>query len=177
MILTWDRSSTPFSSGTSQHLLAQVVYLPDKQMHYQCHVYLNKEVVPIVMHSFATHFASKMKSFLMFLQGYTQASRHPPPPSGTVIPRRGISPTFRREVVKYFPYDLCPIELDDHLTAQLTNNPTFLIQGFSGMQSLIQQAMQDQDLSYDNFGSTGKNNRDQSKGYGKSKGKSKSKRL
>ena len=65
--------------------------------------------------------------------------------------------------------------MDDQLTAQLTNNPTFLIQGFSGMQPLIQQAMQDQDLSYDNFGSKSKNNRDQSKGYGKSKGKSKSK--
>ena len=61
---------------TSQIMLAQVVFLPDKHMQYQCHLYLNKEVVPIVLHSFANAFSLNMKSFLMFLQSYTQASRH-----------------------------------------------------------------------------------------------------
>ena len=44
-------------------MLAQVVYLPDQHMQYQCHLYLHKEAGQIVLHSFANAFSSKMKSF------------------------------------------------------------------------------------------------------------------
>ena len=59
-----------------------------------------------------------------------------------------------------------------------TSLPNFVIQGFSELQPLIQQAMQDNSLKYGEFGSKCKNTRDQShsKGYGKNKGKSKSKK-
>ena len=167
----WDQSS--------QLMLAQVVYLPDKHMQYQCHFYLNKEVVPSVRNSFANAFTSKMKSFLMFLQGYTQASRH----STTTLryhhsQTRDVSNISTDDAVKYFPYEVFPIELDDRLTSQLTENPSFLIQGLRGLQRLIQKAMQDNDLSYGDFGSKERNNRDQShsKGYGKNKGKAKTKK-
>ena len=168
----WDQSS--------QLMLAQVVYLPDKHMQYQCHVYLNKEVVPIVLNnSFANAFSLKMKSFPMLVQGYTQASRH----SATTLryrqpQTRDVSNISADDAVKYFPYDIFPIELDDRLTSQLSDNPSFLIQGFSGLQPLIQQAMQDNDLSYGDFGSKGRNSRDQThcKGYGKNKGKVKTKK-
>ena len=92
---------------TSQIMLAQVVYLPDKHMQYQCHLYLNKEVVPIVPHSFANAFSLKMKSFLMALQSYTQASRH----STTTLryhhsQTRDVSKISNEDAVKYFPYDI-----------------------------------------------------------------------
>ena len=159
----WDQSS--------QFMLAQVVYLPDKHMQYQCHLYLNKEVVPIVLNSFANAFSLKMKSFPMFLQGYTQASRH----STTTLryphsQTRDIS-NISTASSKDFPYDIFPNDFDDRLTSQLTDNPSFLIQGFSGLQPLIQQAMQDNDLSYGDFGSKKGNNR-----YGKNKGKAKTKK-
>ena len=167
----WDQSS--------QLMLAQVVYLPDNHMQYQCHLYLNMEVLLIVLNFFANAFSLKMRSFLMFLQGYTQASRH----STTTLryhhsQTRDVSNIGTDDAVKYFPYDIFPIELDDRLTSQLTENPSFLIQGFTGLQPLIQQAMQDNDLSYGDFGSKGRTNGDpsHSKGYGKNKGKAKPKK-
>ena len=55
------------------------------------------------------------------------------------------------------------------------SSPTILLSLI--LQSLIQQAMQDNALQYGDFGSKGKNTRDpsHSKGYGKNKGKSKTK--
>ena len=52
------------------------------------------------------------------------------------------------------------MELDSTLSAQLTENPAFLIQGFSGIQLLIQQTMQDFNISHSDFGHKDKGKRD-----------------
>ena len=169
-------NSLQLRDQSSQLMLAQAANLPDKHMQYQCHLYLSKEVVPIVLNSFANAFSLKMKNYLMVLQGYTRAS------TTTVryhhSQTRDVSNISTEDAVKYFPFNIFPIELDDRLTSQLIDNPTFLIQGVSGLQPHIQQAMQDNGLSYGDFGSKGRNNRDQShsKGYGRNKGKAKTKK-
>ena len=60
------------------------------------------------------------------------------------------------------------IELDSTLSTQLTDNPAFLVQGFSGIQPVIQQAMQDYGMSYSDFGHKGKGKRE---AQGKERGK------
>ena len=120
---------------------------------------------------FPKHFGSKMRSFLLFVQGYTQSSRH-----STTTRRyhygqsKDVSNISGTDAVKFFPYDIFPIELDSTLSAQLTQNPAFLVQGFSGIQPLIQQAMQDFNLSYQHsvMSHKGKGNKDSK---GKEKGK------
>ena len=90
----------------------------------------------------------------MCLQAYTQASRH----STTILRDHGsqtrdVSNISNEDAVKFFPDDIAPIGLGDRLISQLADNPSFLIQGLSGLQPLIQQAMQDKSLSYGDFGS------------------------
>ena len=110
-----------------------------------------------------------MKSFLLFVQGYTQSSRH----STTTLryhygQSKDVSNISISDSVKFFPMIFYPIELDSTLSAQLTENPAFLVQGFSGIQPLIQQAMQDFGMSYSDYGHKGKGNRNSK---GKEKGK------
>ena len=147
-------------------LLAQVVYLSSKHLQFQCQLLLRPSIFNIIVEFFPKHFGSKMKSFLLFVQGYTQSSRH----STTTLryhygQSKDVSNTSITDAVKFFPYDIFPIELDSTLSAQLTENPA---QGFSGIQPLIQQAMQDFNMSYADFGHKGKGNRDSK---GKEKGK------
>ena len=59
-----------------------------------------------------------------------------------------------------------PLEVDASLTVQLIDNPAFLVQGFTGLQPLIQQATQDFGMSYSDYGVKGK-------GRGEGKGKDK----
>ena len=101
------------------------------------------------------------QSFLLFVQGYTQSSRR----STTTLrdhygQSKDVSNISISDAIKFFPYDIYPIELDSTLSAQLTENPAFLIQGFSSVQPLIQQAMQDFNMSYSDFGHKGKSSRD-----------------
>ena len=153
----------------SELLLAQVVYLSSKHLQFQCQLLLHPSIFNIVVEFFPKHFGSKMKSFLLFVQGYTQSSRH----STTTLryhygQSKDVSNISVTDAVKFFPYDIFPIELDSTLSTQLTDNPAFLVQGFSGIQPLIQQATQDFNLSYADFGHKGKGNKDSK---GKEKGK------
>ena len=163
-------------------LLAQVVYLSSKHLQYQCQLLLHPSIYTLVVEHFPKMFGDKMKSFLLFVQGYTQSSRH----STTSLryhygQSKDISNIPLPEAVKYFPYDIYPIELDSTLSAQLSENPAFLVQGFSGIQPLIQQAMQDFNMSYADFGHKGKGRKEapeknkDSQGQPWPKGKNKSK--
>ena len=109
-------------------------------------------------------FLPTTQSFLLFVQGYTQSSRR----STTTLrdhygQSKDVSNISIIDAIEFFPYDIYPIELDPTLSAQLTENPAFLFQGFSSIQSLIQQAMQDFNMSYSDFGHKGKSSRDSSK--------------
>ena len=163
-------------------LLAQVVYLSSKHLQYQCQLLLHPSIFTLVVEHFPKLFGDKMKSFLLFVQGYTQSSRH----STTSLryhygQSKDISNIPLAEAVKYFPYDIYPIELDSTLSVQLSENPAFLVQGFSGIQPLIQQAMQDFNMSYADFGHKGKGKKEtqdkgkDSQGQSWPKGKNKSK--
>ena len=91
-------------------------------------------------------------------------------PSGTIMETRDISNISTTEAFRYFPYDIYPLELDAALTVQLIENPAFLIQGFSGLQPLIQQAMQDFGMSYSDYGIKGKG-KNEGKGKDRAQGK------
>ena len=69
-------------------------------------------------------------------------------------------------LLRFFPYDIFPIELDASLTVQLIENPAFLVQGFTRLQPLIHQAMQDFNMSYSDYGLKGKGRKE---GKGKDK--------
>ena len=105
-------------------------------------------------------FGDKIKQFLIFAQAYTQSSRH-----ATTALRyhhgqtKDLSNIPATEAFKFFPYDIFPLGLDASLTVQLIDNPAFLFQGFTGLQPLIQQAMQDFGMSYSEYGvkGTGRN--------------------
>ena len=110
-------------------LLAQVVYLPGKHSQYQCQLLLHPSIVNMVVEFFPKIFGDKMKAFLLFVQGYTQSSRH----STTTLryhygQSKNVSNLTISEAVKYFPYDIFPIELDSTLSTQLTDNPACLVQ-------------------------------------------------
>ena len=152
-------------------LLAQVIYLPGRNMQYQCHLYLHKDIYTLILEHFPKQFGIKIMQFLMFAQAYTQSSRH-----ATTALRyhhgqtRDISNISATEAFRYFPYDIYPLELDAALTVQLIENPAFLIQGFSGLQPLIQQAMQDFGMSYSDYGIKGKG-KNEGKGKDRAQGK------
>ena len=158
-------------TSDNETLLAQVIYLPGRNMQYQCHLYLHKDIYTLILEHFPKLFGAKIKQFLMFAQAYTQSARH-----ATTALRyhhgqtKDISNISTTEAFRFFPYDIYPLELDAALTVQLIENPAFLIQGFSGLQPLIQQAMQDSGLSYSDYGVKGKG-KNEGKGKDKSLGK------
>ena len=73
-----------------------------------------------------------------------------------------------------FLYPIYPIELNDELCTQLSKNPNFILQGFMGMQTQIQQAVSDLGINLEDYGREGKGNT-RSKGKGKGKRNERSK--
>ena len=90
-------------------LLAQVVYLSSKHLQYQCQLLLHPSTFNMVVEFFPKIFGDKMKSFLLFVQGYTQSSRH----STTTLryhygQSKDVSNISISDAVKFFPYDILP---------------------------------------------------------------------
>ena len=68
-------NSSQLWSADNEVLFVQVVYLPGRNMQYQCRLFLNKDIYTLVLEYFPKIFGDKTKSFLMFAQAYTQSSR------------------------------------------------------------------------------------------------------
>ena len=100
-------------SADNETLLAQVAYLPGRNMQYQCQLFLHKDIYTLVLEYFPRLFGDKINSFLMFAQAYTQSSRH-----ATTALRyhhgqtKDVSNIPTSEAFRFFPYDIFPIELD-----------------------------------------------------------------
>ena len=115
-------------SADNETLLAQVAYLPGRNMQYQCHLYLHKDIYTLTLEYFPKVFGDNIKQFLVFSQAYTQSSRH-----ATTALRyhygqtKDLSNISATEAFRFFPYDIFPLELDASLTVQLIENPAFLI--------------------------------------------------
>ena len=93
-----------------------------------------------------------MLQTLRFLQAYVSASRH-----NTTTVRfhysqtQDVSSVTPVQAVSFFPYDICPLDLDPTLL-QTLKTPSNLLTSYSGLQPLIQQAMEDHSTDPENYG-------------------------
>ena len=115
-----------------------------------------------------------------FLQAYINASRH-----STTAARfhysqtRDISNVTPLEAVSLFPDEVCPVDLDPDL--HTLRNPSNLLVSYSGLQSVVQESMQDHGIDAEQYGKGAKGqqkdtqdeprSKDSGRGRGKSSGK------
>ena len=118
---------------------------------------------------FALTFPGFLGSTIQFMQAYASASRH-----ATTALRyhfsqtKDVSNLSRGDAIRSFPYPIYPVELNDELCTQLSKNPNFILQGFMGMQTQIQQAVSDLGINLEHYGRKGKGaTRNKGKGKGK----------
>ena len=130
-------------------------------------------VVPRFFEEVRTHFprffGDKLASTIQFMQAYASASRH-----ATTALRyhfsqtKDVSNLSREDAIRSFPYPIYPVELNEELSAQLSKNPNFILQGFLGMQTQNQQAVSDLGINLEDYGRKGKaTTRNKGKGKGK----------
>ena len=150
-------------------LLAQVLYLPDKHLSYACYVLVVPRFFEEVRTHFPRFFGDKLSSTIQFMQAYASASRH-----ATTALRyhfsqtKDISNLSREDAIRSLPYPIYPVEMGDELSTQLSKNPNFILQGFLGMQTQIQQAVADLGINLEDYGRKGKGStRNKGKGKGK----------
>ena len=167
--LRCDFNSLQVWDNAEESLLAQVLYLPDKQLSYACYLLIVPRFFDEVRTHFPRFFGDKLSSTIQFMQAYASASRH-----ATTALRyhfsqtKDVSNISREDAIRSFPYPIYPIELHDELATQLAKNPNFILQGFLGMQTQIQQAVSDLGINLDDYGRKGKGT---ARGKGKGKGK------
>ena len=113
---------------------------------------------------------------IRFLQAYQNSIRH-----STTTARFHYSQTMditniaNTEAIRFFPYEVFPVDLTNDLQQQLQNDPGSLLASYQGLQPRIHQAMQDHNIDPADYGkgARGKERNKGSKGFGKpsSKGK------
>ncbi|OLQ13121.1 hypothetical protein AK812_SmicGene2936 [Symbiodinium microadriaticum] len=168
--LRCDFNSLQVWDNAEESLLAQVLYLPDKNLSYACYLLVVPRFFEEVREHFPRFFGDKLSSTIQFMQAYAAASRH-----ATTALRyhfsqtKDVSNISREDAIRSFPYPIYPIELHDELSTQLSKNPNFILQGFLGMQTQIQQAVSDLGINLEDYGRKGK-------GTARNKGKGKGKR-
>ena len=168
--LRCDFNSLQVWDNAEESLLAQVLYLPDKHLSYACYLLVVPRFFDEVRTHFPRFFGDKLASTIQFMQAYASASRH-----ATTALRyhfsqtKDVSNLGREDAIRSFPYPIYPIELHDELSTQLAKNPNFILQGFLGMQTQIQQAVSDLGINLEDYGR-------KSKGTARNKGKGKGKR-
>ena len=107
---------------------------------------------------FPKYFQDRLLQTLRFLQAYISASRH-----NTTTVRvhysqtQDVSNVTPVQAVSSFPYDICPLDLDPTLLQTLTA-PSNLLTSYTGLQPLIQQAMEDHSIDPENYGKGAKGN-------------------
>ncbi|OLP98893.1 hypothetical protein AK812_SmicGene18568 [Symbiodinium microadriaticum] len=155
--------------NAEETLLAQVLYLPDKHLSYACYLLVVPRFFEEVRTHFPRFFGDKLASTIQFMQAYASASRH----ATTALRYRfsqtkDVSNLSREDAIRSFPYPIYPVELSEELSAQLSKNPNFILQGFLGMQTQIQQAVSDLGINLEDYGRKGKGT---TRSNGKGKGK------
>ena len=167
--LRCDFNSLQVWDNAEESLLAQVLYLPDKHLSYACYLLVVPRFFEEVRAHFPRFFGDKLSSTIQFMQAYAAASRH-----ATTALRyhfsqtKDVSNISREDAIRSFPYPIYPIELHDELSTQLSKNPNFILQGFLGMQTQIQQAVSDLGINLEDYGRKGKGTtRNKGKGKGK----------
>ena len=168
--LRCDFNSLQVWDNAEESLLAQVLYLPDKHLSYACYLLVVPRFFEEVRTHFPRFFGDKLTSTIQFMQSYAAASRH-----ATTALRyhfsqtKDVSNLGREDAIRSLPYPIYPIELNEELSTQLSKNPNFILQGFLGMQTQIQQAVSDLGINLEDYGRKGK-------GTARNKGKGKGKR-
>ncbi|OLP91636.1 hypothetical protein AK812_SmicGene26632 [Symbiodinium microadriaticum] len=167
--LRCDFNSLQVWDNAEETLLAQVLYLPDKHLSYACYLLVVPRFFEEVRTHFPRFFGDKLASTIQFMQAYASASRH-----ATTALRyhfsqtKDVSNLSREDAIRSFPYPIYPVELNEELSAQLSKNPNFILQGFLGMQTQNQQAVSDLGINLEDYGRKGKaTTRNKGKGKGK----------
>ena len=167
--LRCDFNSLQVWDNAEETLLAQVLYLPDKHLSYACYLLVVPRFFEEVRTHFPRFFGDKLASTIQFMQAYASASRH-----ATTALRyhfsqtKDVSNLSREDAIRSFPYPIYPVELSEELSTQLSKNPNFILQGFLGMQTQIQQAVSDLGINLEDYGRKGKGaTRNKGKGKGK----------
>ncbi|CAE7209868.1 eglA [Symbiodinium sp. CCMP2592] len=170
--LKCDLNSLQIWDPEETQLLAQVIYLPDTNLAYACHILIISDLFEAAKSEFPRYFGDKMASTIQFLQASASASRNTTTALRYHFTRtKDVSNVSREDAIKSFPYAIYPIEMGEELCTQLTKNPNFVLQGFLGMQPQIQQAVSDAGgLNLEDYGRKGKgsgNKGSRNKGKGK----------
>ena len=146
-----DFNSLQIWTPDGSDLVSQVMYLPSGKT-LVCHLAIQPPHKDHILATFPKFFQDRMVQTVKFLQAYINASRH-----STTTARFHYSQTqdfsniSPKEAVSFFPYDVCPIDLDPDLM-QTLKNPSSLLVSYSGLQSVIQESMQDHGIDPDQYG-------------------------
>ena len=138
-------------SPDGEELVSQVPYIPQGST-YVCQLAIQPQHRELGMQLFPKYFQERMLQTLRFLQAYVSASRH-----NTTTVRfhysqtQDVSNVTPVKAISFFPYDICPLDLDPTLL-QTLKAPSNLLTTYSGLQPLIQQAMEDHSIDPENYG-------------------------
>ena len=138
-------------SPDGEELVSQILYIPQGST-YVCQLAIQPQHREHVIQLFPKYFQDRMLQTLRFLQAYISASRH-----NTTTVRfhysqtQDVSNVTPVQAVSFFPYDICPLDLDPTLL-QTLKAPSNLLTTYTGLQPLIQQAMEDHSIDPENYG-------------------------
>ena len=164
-----------WSPDEDSTLIAMVIYTKQADSVSCLLALLPQHRTHIISH-FPRYFIDRMCQTIRFLQAYQNSIRH-----STTTARFHYSQTMditniaNTEAIRFFPYEVFPVDLTNDLQQQLQNDPGSLLASYQGLQPLIHQAMQDHNIDPADYGkgARGKERNKGSKGFGKpsSKGK------
>ena len=144
-----DFNSLRIWSPDGYNLVSQVLYLPSNRT-CVCRLAIQPQHTGHVLSTFPKFFQDRMMQTVKFLQAYINASRH-----STTTARfhysqtQDISNITPQEAVSLFPYEVCPVDLDPELLQTLE---TPLLVSYSGLQSVVQESMQDHGIDPEQYG-------------------------
>ena len=158
--LRTDFNSLQLWQPDDNELLAQIIYLQDSEGNTVCHLGILPSHKTHILTVFAGALQTRMHDTLRFIQASANASRH----RATTVrfhysQSQDISNISPSEALKYFPYEIRPLELTTEVRDTLACSPNILLDTYapSGLQPLIQQAMQDQSINPREFGKGARN--------------------
>ena len=138
-------------SPDGEDLVSQVLYIPQGST-YVCQLAIQPHHREHVFQLFPKYFQERMLQTLRFLQAYVSASRR-----NTTTVRfhysqtQDVSNVTPSQAVPFFSYDICPLDLGPSLL-QTLRAPSNLLTSYSGLQPMIQQAMEDHSIDPENYG-------------------------
>ena len=154
--LRTDFNSLQLWNPEDDSLLAQILYAQDSAANIVCHLGILPSHKTHILNTFGGALQSRMHDTLRFLQASANASRH----RSTNVRfhysnAQDISNISPSEALKYFPYEIRPLELTQDMQDTLAHSPQVLMEACAssgGLQAIIQQAMQDRGISHSDFG-------------------------